>query len=54
MVERNDANIKVFNMITNRTEANANTIVQLSIQFKNRTVKHVNVSIRIIAHAKEI
>ena len=34
--------------------ANANSIIQLSIQIKNGIMKHVNVSVKIIAHAKKI
>ena len=52
-------------MITNKSEAktktnifyviaNANLIVQLAIQIKNGIVKHVNVSVKIIVHVKNI
>ena len=59
-----DVNVKVFNMITNRNEAK--TIIkhlmwlqmqvqlQLAIQIKNAVRKHVNVSVKIILHAKKI
>ena len=33
---------------------NANSIVQYVIQIKNGTIKHVNVNIKIIVHAKKI
>ena len=33
--------------------ANANSIVQLAIQSKNAIIKHVNVTVKIIAHAKK-
>ena len=52
-------------MITSKSEAktktnifyviaNANLIVQLAIQIKNGIVKHVNVSVKIIVHVKNI
>ena len=49
-------NIKTFNMITNKNEAkamifnvtvNANSIVQLAIQFKNGITKLVNVNVKV-------
>ena len=55
--------IKTFNMITNKNEAkamifnvtvNANSIVQLAIQFKNGITKLVNVNVKVILHAKRI
>ena len=48
--------IKTFNMITNKNEAktmifnvtvNANSIVQLAIQFKNGITKLVNVNVKV-------
>ena len=33
---------------------NVNSLVQLAIQVKNRIMKHVNVSVRIIVFAKKI
>ena len=59
-----DINVKAFNMIT-KNEAkklqnifyvivNANSTVQHVIQIKNKIMKHVNVSVKIIIHAKKI
>ena len=33
--------------------ANANSIVQLAMQSKNAIIKHVNVTVKIITHAKK-
>ena len=63
--ETKDINIKTFNMITNKTEAktmtnifhviaNANLIVQLAIQIKNGITKLVNVTVKVVVHAKMI
>ena len=60
-----DINVKVFDMIARTNEAktmiihahmiaNANSTVQLAVQIKNRKMKHVNVSVKAIAHAKTI
>ena len=56
-------NVKVFNKTTRKMKlkqwqnifnviTNANSIVQIAIQIKNRTMKHVNVSVKIIVRAK--
>ena len=63
--ETKDINVKTFNMITKKNEAktitnifhvivNANSLVQHVVQIKNGIMKHVNVSVKIIAHAKKI
>ena len=39
----NSLNVKAFNMITN-----------IIIQIKNETIKHVNVSVKIIVHVKKL
>ena len=60
-----DINVKVFDMIARTNEAktmiihvhmiaNANSTVQLAVQIKNRKMKHVNVSVKLIVHAKTI
>ena len=60
----NDINVTVFNMITNKNDAkqwqnifhtiaNVNSIVQLATQIKNGITTHVNVSVKIIIHAKK-
>ena len=60
-----DVNVKVFDFIANKNEAkamtkifhaiaNASSIVQLVIQIKNRVMKYVNVSVKILAHPKKI
>ena len=36
------------------TNANSNSIVQLPIQIKNGIIKHANVRVKIIVHAKNI
>ena len=63
--ETKDINVKVFNMITNKNEAKTMTKhiscnckckfnSQHVIQIKNEIKKHVNVSVKIIVHAKKI
>ena len=60
-----DINVKTFNMITNTNEAKAMTEhiscdckcklnVQYVIQTKNGIIKHVNMNVKIIVHAKKI
>ena len=63
--EKQDMNIKAFNMITNKNEAkamtehislipNANSIVQHEVQIKNGIIKNVNANVKILVSAKKI
>ena len=60
--ETKDINVKAFNMITNKDEAqqrfrvlvNANSIVQHIIQIKNGIIKHANVNVKIIITTKRV
>ena len=63
--ETNDINFKAFTMLINKNKAkkwqsifpvtiNANSIVQNVIQTKNGIIKHVNMNVKIIVHAKKI
>ena len=60
--ETKDINVKAFNMITNKDEAqqrfrvivNANSIVQHKIQIRNGIIKHANVNVKVIISAKRI
>ena len=51
-------NVKAFNVITRinifHVIVNANSIVQLAIQSKNRIMKYFNVNVKIIVRAKKI
>ena len=58
-----DINVKVFNVTRNKNEAknmaihnlcDSNSIVQYVIQIDNGIIKHVNLSVKIIVHAKKI
>ena len=58
-----DINVKVFNVTRNKNEAknmaihnlcDSNSIVQYVIQIDNGIIKHVNLSVEIIVHAKKI